>query len=236
MKTKLTHHLYEYSPPEAGKDDIFGQYLFAPIRPDVPSPKEPNTKEEDKLFKAIKGMFENKGDAELRKFATKIIKLLADNKYEPYLSSGERKAYRGIRISEQALLKLIEPYGEEIQYDEYVTMNLPDVFKPLKGTLLQSWSADVYQAAKFAAYKRPERTVSIVFVARTNAEGNNFFGNPKALAWLISPDYEEEAEVISVGNVEYDGFAYYVAEGTDGFPGDVGKHIEDLMEAAENVE
>ena len=184
MKTKLIHHLYENSPPEAGKDDIFGQYLFAPIRPDVPSPKEPNTEEEDKLFKAIKGMFENKGDAELRKFATKIIKLLADNKYEPYLSSGERKAYRGIRISEQDLLELIEPYGEEIQYDEYVTMNLPGVFKPLSGTLLQSWSADVYQAAKLQLINVP-RERFIVFVAEQMQK--NTFLVTKALAGFYLP-------------------------------------------------
>lgn len=210
-KAKIDDQIY--SKPEADKDDIFGQYLFAPERTDVPMPPEENTEEEEKLFVAIQDMFGDKGDANLRKFSKKILELLANNKYAALLSPGDRKAYRGIKITKKELLDLIEPYGEEIKYNEYVTMNLPDKLDPLKGNLLQSWTVDLDQAAKFASYDRPGgRVVAVIFVARTDAEGNNFFGAPKTLASVVYPEYEEEAEVISVGSIEYDGFAYFVSK------------------------
>jgi hypothetical protein len=213
---KLDKFLYEAIKPEANKSDPYGEYLFAPQRTDVPVPKEGNTREEELLYYALLDMFQGNDQKSLKKYSQKILNLLNQNKYTTLLSSGDIKVYRGMVISRERLSGLIKPYGEEIKYNKYVTMNLPNKLKPSKGKLLQSWSTNVNRAADFSDSRGglhgipPGETVSIIFAARTYAEGNNFFGAPGKLARVVASSFASEKETISVGPVEYDGFAYFI--------------------------
>lgn len=207
---KLDKFLYETIQPEADKNDPYGKYLFAPMRYDVPVPKEKDTEEEFKLYLALSDMFRGNNQIDLRKYSRKILNLLNQHKYTTLLSSGDIKVYRGMVVSKNYLSDLLKPYGEKIKNNKYVTMNLPDKLKPSKGKLLQSWTSDVNRAIEFSDPGIKGETVSIIFVARTNAEGNNFFGAPGKLASVVAPEFTRENETISVGPVEYDGFAYFI--------------------------
>ena len=209
---KLAKFLYEATKPEASKSDPYGEYLFAPERMDAGEdiPFEMNTWEEDILKDALLRFYNNNDASRLEEYVPKILDLLAKHKYTALLDPGEHRIYRGLSVNEEFLANILEPYGEEIQYDKYVVMNLPDQNKPLADKFLQSWTLDSLTSADFAVQRNK---VSIIFVARTNAEGNRFFVNGENnLEKVVGSKHIGEAETISVGSVEYDGFAYYVAK------------------------
>ena len=209
---KLSKFLYEATKPEASKSDPYGEYLFAPERMDAGEdiPFEMNTWQEDILKDALLRFYNNSDASKLEEYVPKILDLLAKNKYTALLDPGEHRIYRGISVSEEFLANILEPYGEEIQYDEYVVMNLPDQSKPLADKFLQSWTLNPATSAKFAIQRDK---ASIIFVARTNAEGNRFFVNGENnLEKVVGSMHSGEAETMSVGSVEYDGFAYYVSK------------------------
>ena len=229
---KLLKLLYEEAQPEAKKNDVYGQYLFAPERTDTP--KEPNTEAEKRLYAALEKYFDENDSHKLQTQAPKILQLLADNKYKPLLDPGEITVYRGLRYPLEKLKELIEPYGETIKYNKYVVCNFPDSLSPMIGNVLQSWTSEKNIGAFFGIPHFDESIAGIVFVARTNTEGNSFFGKPMRLAKVVWPDFAFEHETISVGPVEYDGFVYYVYNRTPGKP-NLGYDQEKMIEALKKV-
>ena len=201
---KLYKILYEGLPqPEANKKDIFGQYLFAPNRK-IP---EPNTDAEENLEDGLASFFSHpKNSHTVERFASTLLDLLSKHKYEPLLDPGDIRVYRGMYVDVEFIEELLKPYQQEIQYGRVVIVNHPDVLEP-NDRWIQSWSKKADVATNFA-YER--RGPAIIFVARTNAEGNKFFGKPEKLAVAVKSENLGEYETISVGPVEYDGFVYYV--------------------------
>ena len=225
MNKPLTHLLFEgVAPPEAPKGARYGQYLFSPARhrngEDVP--EEPNTEQERNLYVALRNYISsnNHPEGKLLKVIPQIKDALKKHYYSPVLDSGNLSVYRGITMEKNDLRKILSPYGMKVERDKYVTCNLPGVLPPLKGRHLQGWSTDPGVALDLAkTYSTETRDsedtgigrIVVLFVARTNAQGNMFFGKPGLLADIVTgigimPD---EEEVISIGKVEYDGFAYF---------------------------
>jgi hypothetical protein len=108
------------------------------------------------------------------------------------------------------LREMTEPYGIKIEdggHAKAVVCNLPGKLPPLEGRYLQSWTTEPRIATGFTeSFERGEARV--IFVARTNAKGNVFFGKPGNLAKIVGSEYDYEKEIVSIGKVEIDGFAF----------------------------
>ena len=72
--------------PEAKPDDIFGQYLFAPVRKEEGLPDEPNTKKEDDLYTALDGHYNSsRRDMPLVQQVPDILKQVKLGNYKRFL-------------------------------------------------------------------------------------------------------------------------------------------------------
>jgi hypothetical protein len=227
----LTQLLCEEPTPEAPKRARYGQYLFAPSRSEEGVPQELNTKQEQDLFFALGHYieFNDHPEGELLKIIPQIKDALKKHYYAPVLDSENHRVYRGITMEESDLQKILSPYAMKIERDEYVTCNLPGKLSPLKGRHLQGWSTKPDVASDTAQTYGTETMIIVLFVARTNAQGNVFFGKPGLLASIVGAgNMVGEEEVISIGKVEYDGFAYF-AEGEKSF------YVDSIVNAAIKV-
>jgi len=97
----------------------------------------------------------------------------------------------------------------ELVRDKCTTCSLPGQLPPQKQRIVQSWTSKL-KSLDYFLFGWGEQKAVVVFVARTNAEGNTFFGKPYELASVVYPDHASEFETISIGAVEHDGFAYYI--------------------------
>jgi hypothetical protein len=214
--------------PEAPKDADFGEYLFAPERSgDVPL--EPNTNTEEKLFAALKSFISDNSATRLKTLIPKIRSAIEKHQYKPLLDPENIKVYRAVSMPVKDLENLLEPYGMKLVRNKFVTCSLPGQLPALRQRILQSWSSMLSSLNEFV-FGWSTTTAVVIFVARTNAEGNTFFGKPWFLANVVFPDHASEFETISIGAVEHDGFAYYI-------PSQGGYHFsqDDLYRAARKV-
>ena len=191
----------EPAKPEAPANAEFGRYLFATSRKDTPRPKEQNTDSEDSFEVALKSWFEFNNENPLVRLLPSIVDVMQKNQYQPLLNPGGIQVYRGMKILEQQFKK--EFPGVEIPANQWTEFSTEHLLKPYRERRLQSWSSSEKVAGDFLGLKTDNALTwySILFVARTDAPGNFFFGKPGKLAGAASPSYVKEQEVISVGPV-----------------------------------
>jgi len=194
--------------PEAPIGADFGEYLFAPRRLGQ-VPEEPNTPLEAKLFAALRSFISDNASAPLKALIPKIRNAIENHQYEPLLDPKNIKVYRAVSLPVNDLKNLLEPYGMELVRDKCTTCSLPGQLPPQKQRIVQSWTSKL-KSLDYFLFGWGEQKAVVVFVARTNAEGNTFFGKPYELASVVYPDHASEFETISIGAVEHDGFAYYI--------------------------
>ena len=201
--------------PEAKPDDIFGQYLFPRLRPDLNTKvKEPDTTSEKKLAAALKKYYEANGKLQVQAMAPEILKQIEAGNYQELLAPPDAIVYRGLSVRKSMLDKILVKYGYKTidQYRElgrandYMAVDIPGKLRPTTA-LIQGWTLDMGVAVEFSAspWSLSVSHTSVIFVARTNAQGNQFFGNP-GLTKAVARSMESEQEVLSYGNVEIDGF------------------------------
>ena len=172
---KLKNLLYEAAEPEADKEDVFGQYLFAPQRKDIEKdiPEEPNTEFEQKFRYALHDFFDNSYQGSLEPIASKILDLIAKHKYVRLLDPGEKTVYRGVTVDAEFLQNLLASLGEEVKHNKYVVVKASNQLKPLKSKLLQSWTIKPTTAADFSVMNSTDPDdVALIFAAETK---NNAF-------------------------------------------------------------
>jgi hypothetical protein len=204
--------LCEKDTPEAPKRARYGEYLFPQSRTEESLPDEPNTKQEQDLFDALSSFFSTNGhpEQELAKVIPQVKDALKKHYYSKVLDSGEIRVYRGMNVDLDRLREMTEPYGIKIEdggHAKAVVCNLPGKLPPLKGRYLQSWTTEPHIARTFTESSVREQA-RVIFVARTNAKGNVFFGKPGNLAKIVWSEYDYEKEIVSIGKVEIDGFAF----------------------------
>lgn len=215
--------------PEAEASDIYGRYLFPRER--GLSVREPNTFREEELYDALGSYFANNQKGPLAKHAETILKLIKDGKYESILAPPDTLVYRGIKMQKSKLDAVMRKYGyPPIKMVKNVTVqtkltpptavDIPGKLKPV-GSPIQGWTTSMHVAMGFAGdtYIRTAKEdpkFPVIFVARTNAEGNRFFGG-EHLTYAVDRSMIEEQEVISYGTVEIDGFLLPGLNIGDGF-------------------
>jgi hypothetical protein len=204
---------FEEAAPDALPEDPFGQYLFAPIRYDVPKPKEPNTDEEKEFLKALEHLFNYDKTSKLTKLLPSLLSLVKKGKYTKFLvppKSG--RAYRFMQVDVETASKILGVSIEKIKNSPemvpfYVT-GCPD-YVPLRGEQLSSWTMDPeYETmSKFTYTERfygETEMVSIVLVAETSK--NTFLLNPEELTksgiYQSINNYYYEMETIGVGPIK----------------------------------
>jgi hypothetical protein len=198
--------------PEAKPDDIFGQYLFPRNRQEL-KVSEPDTEPEWKLRDALKNYYENNSKLQVQAMVPDVLKQIEAGNYQALLAPPDAVVYRGLNVQKSMLDKILVKYGYKTidQYRKlgkaktYMAIDIPGKLRPTT-SLIQGWTLSMGVAMNFSTTgdRGPNRT-PVIFVARTNAEGNQFFGNP-VLTKTISPAVANEQEVLSYGNVEIDGF------------------------------
>ena len=195
-----------------GENPLYGKYLFAPKRKDVP--KEPNTPEEEELYHAF-GKFIQANDAErLESKIPQIMTVMANHDYQPIMDPGHITVYRGISYLRKTLEELKQGSQFTLHTDsegnKYYHVIKSGILNPFtgRGSRLQSWSAKPKAAAKFA-YDARKSLVRCPTVFVANTEDGMFFGNPKTLTKTVYPAHSSEYETISIGPVPFTELVYY---------------------------
>lgn len=229
LRTTIRQILQEkkVTPPEGDPDDPLGEYVFASLRDDVPTPKEPDTAVEKDLAQAYNKHYHGR-PAELQAWIDEILSLQTD--YPEFFEVPARytHAYRTITVPESVMAQVL---GREIT-DEDRDGNIhvesggtqpgsfkgknffswtvePDIFFGLKkdwGSLFKTdWIRSKVGASGFVAF------------LRAPVAGNTFFNNPIKMSKTgLAGQFDYQREVISVNEVALDRIVYfYFDENTD---------------------
>lgn len=199
------YEFYLREEPEAPADAEFGQYAFAPNRTDVPTPKEPNTDEEDETSQAISDYLGNNAKKNLDKKSGLLLSLARRGLYKKVLDPKMySKAWRLMRLPSREMPLLMGKSLEELGASGVVG---PGMLAP-KGAKVSGWTVAPGVLLKDLP-NFGNGNAFVVFVA--SIKGNKFFGNPGELAKAAGvPEVEEEMETIAVGTVQYDKCSYVI--------------------------
>jgi len=208
-------------PPEAPEDAPLGQYLFAPARSDVPTPKEKNTDLEKVLSRDLGRHFEGEGDiASVEKSLVTLMGFEKQGMYKKLLSPPAGRAYRFIKNikPERASELFLNGYSaENIVSNPNVAFYVPNIGiidRPSASstvargeTNISSWTISPTKP-NFADFcsTRPD-LVAILLVA--DIQSNEFFLNPDNISNFAQADrtaldaslVKREREVIAYGPV-----------------------------------
>lgn len=210
--------------PEAKPDDIFGQYLFAPVRKKEGVPDEPNTKKEESLHSALVAHYaSSRNDGQLVPLVPAVLKQVKAGNYSKYLGAPrDIEVYRGIRLPTNLIAPLLAK-AKSMSVDDYYAETNPDrtkmrkiqtsaVLKPGPSSPIQSWSTSLEVAMAFAGQLSFSKQGSapgtpVIFIAETSVSTNKFFGNPNlpVMLGMDGGDWKE-LEVMSIGPVRIKGF------------------------------
>jgi len=197
LNTLLSFLLTELAKPEAPKDAPLGQYLFAPIRTDVP--EEENTPLEDTLQQDLSWHYLGYGDAQRKENSlVKLFSLSKQGLYPKLLKPPNGLVYRFVKnvipgtastmflnglpvdtiTARPGQAFLVEPVGVVEKPASSSTINKGE-------TDISSWTVDPKAPAFYDFCQSRYGGVSILMVAQT--EGNNFFMNPKNMIKSLKP-------------------------------------------------
>jgi hypothetical protein len=196
--------------PEAPADAEFGQYAFAPSRPEDYIPYEVNTPEESKAELAIKSYLVSNVKGMLSSQAGMLVKLAKQGYYKKVLDPSEyTTAYRVLEVQEADLEWILGiPKDKIAKYG----IGGPGILSPREGSI-SGWTVDPETLVK----ELPHYGRGNTFVAfKASIAKNDFFGNPDHLAASIDlKEMSTEMETIAVGDVAYDQCSYIVVDRTE---------------------
>ena len=186
---------------EAPANAEFGQYAFAPTRKELPSPKEPNTREEEEAKEAIEDYLVSNRKGDLDQQALKLYQLAQQGYYKKVLSPDEySEAYRILETSAETLASIL---GVKDLGVEGVTG--PGVLRPHEGNI-SGWTVN----PKFLIKNMPNYGKGyMIAVFAADIGSNKFFGNPGNMASAVDvAEMDVEKETIAIGPVNYTKCSY----------------------------
>jgi len=196
---------------EASKKDIFGQWFNPEFREDVPEEanEELNTKAEDEAIYAIEKHLD--GNPGLEKWGPKLLDLLKQGKYVPFLAPPQiSHAYRIMTVDTTNLEKLL---GRKLSKAESDPKKAQHGYKQNGGTYkprktASSWTIDssAFQDIVDSASMVPDQWTVIL---KAPIKGNNFLFNPETLyAAVNKSSVEHERETVGIGPIKLDNITY----------------------------
>lgn len=196
---------------EASKNDIFGQWFNPEFREDVPEEanEEPNTRAEDNLVYSIEKHLDGNGG--LDTWGPKLLKLLRQGKYVPFLAPPQNPyAYRIMTLNTTNLEKLL---GRKLSKAELDPHKAQHGFKQNGGTykprkVASSWTID---PSTFPDIVESANIISDTWtvILKAPIKGNNFIFNPETLyAAVNKTKIEHEKETVGIGPIKLDNITY----------------------------
>lgn len=160
------------------------------------------------LFDALKDLVAHNKIDKLQSMMPEIEKLIASHEYLEITDPENTKVYRG--------MKLTFEQSEALCQDKNCIHEDTDkngvIYKVFRGTgtiptkrIIQSWSANPNVGLQFSIDPEIGGEVPVVF--STTATLGKFFGKPGEIGKLVFPRRATEMETISIGKVDYQGFA-----------------------------
>lgn len=203
-----------------GKRGIFGKYMFADQRSDVPEPKEPNTPEENELAHALQMHFQGRPE-KMQNWVDKLLTLR--DEYPSFLKPPARakRAFRTLTVPEDVLSSITgEPLKEE-HFDGEVHVaqggKMPGSFR---GRTFFSWTLapDIFYGLKkdwgslfYTDWiKRSVGGRGFVVFAAADVAANKFLLNPDKMKKTgLAGQFAYQVEVLSVGEVHLAEVAFF---------------------------
>jgi hypothetical protein len=203
-----------------GKRGIFGRYMFADQRADVPEPKEPNTPEENDLVDAFQKHFHGRPE-KLQGWVDKLLSLR--DEYPSFLRPPARakRAFRTLTVPENIMATIIGKKPTDEQHDGEVHIvqggTMPGNFK---GKTFFSWTLvpDIFYGLKkdwgslfYTDWiKRSVGQRGYVVFAAADVSSNDFLLNPDKMKKTgLAGEFTYQVEVLSVGEVKLAEVAFF---------------------------
>lgn len=197
--------------PEASSDSIYGQYLFAPDRSDLPAKakKEVDTEEEIELKNALNDWYDTASPGELENHIDWIVDAIESGEYKKILAPPANKpVYRWMsNININSAASILETSPEHI----VSTSRQPTLVRS-PGTLIpkyidfQSWTTNLSLIPDIVTKDLGDsflhsKSVSVIVESKTNL--GTFFMNPKGVKNIsnMSEYSYRQDEVISYEDV-----------------------------------
>ena len=215
--------------PEAPKDAPLGQYLFAPIRDDVPN--EPNTNLENQIQNDLTRHYAGTGNpGNIEKSLVQLFDFEKKGMYKKLLEPPAGLVYRYIsNIKPEVASALflndlpVEQITEEPNKAFYVSpigiVEQPSAASSVKRgkTNLSSWTTSPRNSAFSNFTETSSGRVAVLMVA--DVKSNNFVLNPENMSQFAKSlsmyTIEDEQEVIAYGPVNVvEASAIYIKEST----------------------
>jgi len=222
--------LAEAKKPEAPKDSLAGEYLWADpeqqLRKD--GVEEPDTTIEKKVLAGLRSWYVNAFAGSIKKILPFIDAFIAEGYFDKYFTPPKRPVYRYLsNLTPDVASSLLGIPVDEIfsQPNQIVTLDFGGVISSKQE--FSSWSIDP-TLEDMSAYTWPRKDyVSILLKA--SPQENKFLLNPTELVKTFEPDFfseflEKEMEVIGVGDIEFDKAAFW-------FPTEKVKNIHTIEQA-----
>ncbi len=205
---------------EAGKDDRYGEFLFAKMRKDLSRSEktEVDTKEEKDLWWALRKHYNGRagGSVDLADVAPNILDAIEAGKYLTVLSPPDSDVYRFIHVETDVAAKILGTSPEEVKSnpDKIMRSDSPGVLNPRDGGGIMSWTTNILSPGSLrsvvgAKYAGEQGYVSMILKSHTSK--GKFFMNPEGVKNVRNlPAFAySQSEVISYGSVPYDAAVWY---------------------------
>lgn len=205
---------------EAGKDDRYGEFLFAKMRKDLTRSEktEVDTKEEKDLWWALRKHYNGRGGGavSLSDVAPNILDAIEAGKYLTVLAPPDSVVYRFIHVEAEVAAKILGTAPEEVKSnpDKIVRSDSSGVLSPREGGGTMSWTTDILSPSSLrsvvgAKYAGEQGYVSMILKSHTSK--GKFFMNPEGVKNVRNlPSFAySQSEVISYGPVPYDAAVWY---------------------------
>lgn len=218
LRTYLANVIREAT--EAGKDDRYGQFLFAQMRKDLSRSEkaEVDTKEERHLWYALRNHYNGRDiDNVLSQLAPGVLDAIEGGKYLTVLAPPASDVYRFLNVELATAAGILGMSPEELSENPNKVMrsDSPGVLNPSGERTVMSWTTDILlpgslRSVVAAKYAGQAGYVSMILKGHTSM--GRFFMNPegvKNVRYLPAFAYSQ-SEVMSYGPVPYAAAAWYV--------------------------
>jgi hypothetical protein len=214
--------------PEAQPDDIFGQYLFAPSRNDIPdeASHEQNTPPEVQVRKALQNHIGGNDTSQIGKWFNTLYDLVQQGKYTKLLKvpSSFKYAYRLITVDDTTLMSMLPRIKDisqlhNIEKDK-VHVQVGGIYNHKSETSnspVSSWTvehnaiADMIDGEFSFGMKQMNKSkynYTVLFVAPV--QGNKFLINPSPeyYAAIDTMWFADEQEILGYGPIKLSKILY----------------------------
>lgn len=217
----VRYSLLEASPPEAEKDDIYGEYLFGTydVRPDI-TPEEEDTIPERRFKRDLENWFKGYRDSLSKELVSSLAILKKQGKYLPVLDPGDARVYRMLSINYEKWAGLTP--DQRLELEKRGSLVVPGgQLKLQRGKSVGSWTTfpEMFLSSygHFDSLLNRGKNTLVICVADTSSNPDGFLFNPKETRRLAGR-YAYQSETLQVKTIKLVSSHYYLIDPTPTSP------------------